>query len=440
MRIVILGLGSAGFAAALAIKKANKNAEVIIIDKKDYDLMHPCGLPFFLEGKIKDLDKLKHDIGNMKFKKYNNSRSFGIDTKNKEIQFKDLKKNKIKKVGYGKLIISTGSSPFIPPIKGIELAYKACDIEDINKIKNKIKEYKKAVVIGAGAIGLETAIALKENGVDVSVTDIMDNVLPNLIDQDIAGILEGYLKEKGITLLLGKEIKKIEKNKVILKDETIKADIAVLAAGVIPNIDLVKDTKIKSGKGIIVDDKMQTNVKDVYAAGDCSQQVSLIDKKPFNAQLATTAYRQGTVAGINSSGGNISYKGVLGTFVSKVGDLEVAATGFSTGYAEKNGYNVAIGKATANIKPEWFPGSKKLTVKIITDKKNGKILGGQAIGEEGAASRINIIAAAIKAGFTLKDLTELELAYCPAVSDVKDVLQIAAEVGLRKMRQFKVIK
>jgi len=429
MNIIIIGLGSAGFAAALAIKKNNKDARVIIIDKKDYDLGHPCGIPFYLEGKIKDMKDLKHNLGldKMNIQKYAESEVQSIDTENKEILF-DSKKEK-----YDKLIITTGASPFILPIEGIENAYKALNINDVDEIKEKIKKIKKAVIIGAGAIGLETAIALKENDVDVSVIDIMDNVLPNLIDPDISGILEDYLKEKGINLLLGKKIKKIEKNKITLEDDLIETDIVVLAAGVKSNIEIVNNTPIKKEKGIIVNGKMQTNVKDVYAAGDCTQQVSLINKKPFNAQLASNAYIQGTIAGVNAAGGNLSYNGALGTFVSKIGKMEIAATGFSSSFAEKNEYKVVIGKASANIKPEWYSESPKLIVKVIANKKDGKILGGQAIGEEGAAARINLIATAIKTGFTLKDLTELELAYCPAVSDVKDVLILAAEVGLRRI-------
>lgn len=429
MKIVIIGLGSAGFAAALAIKKTNRDAKVIIIDKKDFDLAHPCGIPFYLEGQIKDIKDLKHDLNldKMNIQKYSNSEVKAIDTGNKEVLF-DSRKEK-----YDKLIIATGASPIMLPIEGIENAYKALDVDDVSKIKKDIKKIKKAVVIGAGAIGLETAIALKENDVDVSVIDIMDNVLPNLIDSDVSSILEGYLKEKGINLLLGKKIKKIEKNKITLEDDLIETDIVVLATGVKSNIEIVNNTPIKKEKGIIVNGKMQTNIKDIYAAGDCTQQVSLINKKPFNAQLASNAYMQGTIAGVNAAGGNLSYNGTLGTFVSKIGSLEVAATGFSSSFAGKNSYDVVVGKVTAPIKPEWFPGSKKITAKIIADKKNGKILGAQAIGEEGAASRVNIIATAIKAGFTLKDLTELELAYCPAVSDVKDVLIMAAEVGLRRI-------
>ena len=433
MKLVIIGLGAAGFAAAMAAKKTSKDIEVVIIDKKEYDLGHPCGIPFYLEGKIKNLKDLNHDLNlkNMNIKKHSNSEVLSIDTENKEVLFRIG--NEDKKEKYDKLVIAAGALPVMLPVEGIENACKALDVDDVAKVKKDIKKIKKAVVIGAGAIGLEIAAALKENKVDVTVVDIMNNVLPNLIDSDMAEVIEDYLKEHGIRLLLGKKIKKIEKDKVTLEDETLDSDCVMLAAGIKPNIDLIRNTKIKAEKGIIVDNKMETNVKEVYAAGDCSQQVSLINKKPFNSRLATTAFKQGTVAGINAAGGDAKYEGVLGSFVSKVKELEIAVTGFSSSYAEKNNYKVVAGKASAPMRPGWYSESPRLTVKIIANKKDGKILGGQAVGEEGAASRINIISTAIKAGFTLKELTELELAYCPAVSDVKDVLILAAEIGLRKI-------
>lgn len=435
MRVVIIGLGAAGFAAALAAKKYNRKAEIVFIDKKDFDLLHHCGLPFYIEGKIKDINELKQNLSlkRMGIKKYANYKAVKINNDKKELEIKNLKANNIEKIKYDSLIIATGAKPFIPPIKGAELAYSVGNIENTQKIKKTAEKAKNAVVIGAGAIGLETAHALKKNGLKTTIIDILPRALPKLIDNDISEILEDYLKSEGINLLFNKKIIEIKKDKVILEDKEIMADVVIMATGVKVDIEIAKNSGIKISKsGIIVDEKLKTNLKDVYAAGDCIQSFSLINKKTFIAQLASSAYQQGIVAGVNAANGNLTYEGTLGTFVSKIGSLEVAATGFNSSYAEENGYNVTIGKATSSVKPEWFPGNKKITVKIIADRKNGKILGGQAIGQEGAESRINIIAVAIKAGFTLKDLTEIELAYCPAVSDVKDVLVMAAEFGLRK--------
>lgn len=431
MKILIIGLGAAGFAAAISARKQDRDAEIVVIDNKDYDLAHPCGVPFYLEGKVSKLKDLQHDLGleAMRITKIKGVVK-SIDTEKKEVTYENFSENK---ESYDKLIITAGARPFTPPIPGVENAYRALFIDDVIKIKEKFGKMKKAVIIGAGAIGLEEAVALKENGVEVNIIDIMDRALPNLIDSDMSKLLEEYLNEEGITMLFSKKIYKIEKDKVVLEDMELETDITILAAGVRSNLDLIENTPINKERGIIVDEEMKTSVDDIYAAGDLAQSVSLITGKPFSAQLATTAFKQGLIAGANAAGGSLKYKGSLGTFVSKIGNIEVAATGFSKDFAVNNGYDVIIGKAKAPIKPEWFPGSKKLTLKIIADK-SGKILGAQAVGEEGAASRINVISTAIKAEMNIKDLLDIELAYCPAISDVKDVIHIAAELGARRVK------
>ena len=429
MKLVIVGLGTAGFAAALAARKTDRNCSITIIDEKSYDLMHPCGLPFYLEGRIKNIENLKHHLNlkQMNIEKVKD-KAIGIDTKNKEV----ITENN-KKIKYDKLVIATGASPFVPPIEGKELAYVVDSLESAEKIKKAAKKGKKACVIGAGAIGLETAFALNENGLDVSVADMLPSSFPRAIDPDMSAIIEEYLTNKKIRLLFNEKIKKIEKNKVITENKEIDADIVVLATGVKANIETAKKAGLKATEfGITINEKMQTSNKDVYSAGDCVQVNSLINNKPFAAQIATTAYKQGTIAGTNAVGGNLIYKGNLGTFVSVIGELEIAATGFNEFFAEQNGYNIVSAKAKSLTKPDWFPGGKEITVKILADKKTGKIIGGQAIGE-GASHRINVLSAAIKAGFTLGDLSDLELVYCPGVSQHYDVLVMAADLGLRKL-------
>lgn len=430
MKIVIIGLGAAGFAAAIAARKTNRTAEIVVIDKKDFDMAHPCGIPFYIEGKVTELT---HDanLGNMNIKKYSNSIVKSIDTLDNVVLFEENGEEKKEK--YDSLIITTGAVPFILPIDGIDKAYVAQKYSDVMKLKDNLASFNNVVIIGAGAIGLEMAVALKEQGKDVTVIDIMNQVMPNLFDDDMASIISDYLNEKGVKLLLGKKISKIDENSVKLEDSSIDADCVVLAAGVKPNVKIIENTGISLDGGIAVNSKMMTHVDNVYAAGDCIKGTSLITNNTCSAALATTAFQQGTVAGTNAAGGDKKYEGTLGTFVSKIGDLEVAATGFSTLIAESSGFEVMTCKAKAMTKPAWYPGGKKLTLKLVVDKKTGKVIGGQAVGEEGAAARVNVISTAIKGGFFLKDLLDIELAYCPAVSDVKDVIHIAAEIGVRRL-------
>ncbi|MBW2984784.1 FAD-dependent oxidoreductase [Candidatus Woesearchaeota archaeon] len=429
-KIVIIGLGAAGFAAALAIKKTDRKAEILFIDKKDYDLMHPCGLPYALEGKI-PLDNLKHSIGaeRMKIDVKHESEVTILDTKKKEAIT-----SKGDKINYDKLIIATGSSAFAPPVEGIENCFVVDCPENVERLEKAAKKAKRAVVVGAGAIGVETAWALKERGLAVTIVDMLPTTFPKTIDQDMSAILEEYLKNNNIDFNLGKKLEKIEKDKVRIEGEEIPAELIVMATGVRANMKIAEKAGIKCSKfGIIVNEKMETSAKDVYAAGDCVEGVNIINKKPYVCQIASAAYKQGRVAGINTAGGKAVYPGATGTFVSVIGEIEVAATGFNSFFAEQNGYNVIVGKVKGSTLPDWMPGGKEVTVKLLADKKTKKVIGGQVVGS-GAFARINVISTAIKAGFTLQQLLDTELAYCPAVSQVQDVLTLAAELGLRKLK------
>ncbi len=400
----------------LAAKKTNPKSDITIIDDKDFDLLHTCGLPFAIDGKIKSFEELQHNVHaeQMGIRKVK-GRVDSIDTKNKKVIVNDMG------IDYDKLIITTGASAFKPEVKGGEDAFVIKSIKECEKLKKEARKGKTAVVVGAGAIGIETAVALKNLGLDVTLKEMKATVLPNSLDNDMSGVVKEYLEKQGIKAELGRKI-----------DELKGYDIKVIAAGFRPNIELAKKAGIKAEKGIIVDESLKTSAKDVYAAGDCCEHKSIISKKNYTAYLATSAYKQGTIAGINAAGGNEKYSGVLGTFVSVIGELEVASTGFTTDYAQAEGIEVVSAKAKGRSKPEWYPGGKEITVKVIVNKKNKKVIGAQAVGE-GAAHRINVVSAAIKAGFSAKELSDVELAYCPAVSETYDVLMQAVDLAARKM-------
>ncbi|MEA2037214.1 MAG: FAD-dependent oxidoreductase [Nanoarchaeota archaeon] len=415
--VVILGLGAAGFGAALAAKKHDRNTEITILDNKDFDLMHQCGLPFALEGKIESVDSLKHAINaeRMDMKLVSKADIKKVDFNLKEVHYNG------EKISYDKLVIATGSSPFIPQIKTDSKIFTVHNIDDVKELANKIKIERRAIVVGAGAVGLETAVALKKKGLEVKVIDMLDSTFPKAIDEDMSFIIEEKLKEKGIELELGKKISEINEQAIV-----------IMATGVKPNIDFLKSIKLKVNDcGIEVNDKMETSIKDVYAVGDCCCVSSLINKKKMPSQLANNAYKEGTVAGVNAAGGKKKYSGILNTFVSVVDDLEIAATGFNSFFTNAYGIRTAVSKVRGKSRPEWYGEAEELTVKLIATEK-GKLIGAQAIGR-GAKERINIVSTAIKAGFTLEDLSNIELAYCPSVSDYYDVLIMAADLALRKL-------
>ena len=436
-RIVIIGFGAAGFYASKSAMTSRKN-EIIIIEKRNYDMFSPCGLPFAVEGMV-DFETLKHDVPETnRLKKLLGHEAVSVDVKNKTLQIRDLKNNNIKTVGYDSLIISAGSRPIIfDQAKRFlgKSVFAVSNIENTKVLYERAKKSRNAVIVGGGGIGLEVAISLKKLGLNVSVVEKMKNLLPNNLDEDMGRVVEEYLKVKGVNVFLGKEAKILgEKNVefVEIDDLRVDADIVVMAVGSAPNTDFIKNTGIKIEKGIIVNEKMETNIKDVYAAGDCAETFYLINKKTAVTRLATAAFQQGEIAGINASGGNAKYDGSLGTFVSMIGEMEVASTGFNSETAEKFGYNVLTGKAKGRTKPEWMPNSREIIVKLVADR-NGKILGGQAVGDN-AGWRINMIALAIRNNLSIFELAKTDISYSPPVSELVDALTMAAEFAGRRIR------
>jgi NADPH-dependent 2,4-dienoyl-CoA reductase/sulfur reductase-like enzyme len=447
-RIIIIGLGTGGLFASKAASRINRNAEITIIERRAYDMFSPCGLPYALEGKIESFEDLKHTVPTTKqLSKLLSHEVLSIDTQDKKVEVKNLRTGETSWREYDSLVIATGSRPKILPIPGAhELlgrgVYVFTNPEEAQELKEATLRSKKAVVIGGGAQGLEIAFALKELGLEVGVTKKSPPPFPRSLDPDMGKIISKYLESEGLEIWFGKSIDRINGidrvESVEIAGETIPADLVVMAVGVSPEKSLAEKAGITVDRGgIVTDERLQTSVKDVYAIGDCAQTFSGVDGKPINMTLATAAFKQATVAGINAAGGDAVYDGDLGTFVSFIGDLEIACTGYNTPIAERNGFEVISGRANMQIKPKWMPGAKGISVKILVDVKSGRIIGGQSIGEEGAAWRVNIISLAIRKKMCIDEFCTLELAYCPAVSELYDPLQAAADVALRRYNRKK---
>ncbi len=441
--IVIIGLGSGGFAASMAIRRTEPHSHITIIEKRAYDMFSPCGMPFAIEG-IVSLDNLKFSLPeDNQITKLLEHEAQAIKPVEKKVIAKNLKTNEIILIPYDSLIIASGAEPFIPPIKGAKEnigkgVFVLYDIDSAKKIIEFAKKAKKAVVVGAGPIGLEIAAVLMEKGLEVTVVEMLASALPRALDKDMAKLVEQSLDKSLIRILFNKTVSSINcepVDSVSVGDEIIKTDMVVLASGVRANLELAKNAGIEVGKwGIKTNTRMETNIKDIYAVGDCIETVSLINHRPTMMQLSSAAYRQGMVAGTNAAGGYDTYEGALGTFVSLIGVLEVAATGFNEFFAESAGYKVISGKAHGKNKPEYYPGSKDITVKIIADSKTGKVLGGQAVGE-GTGARINVLSRAIKSGMDVYSLSKTEMAYCPMLAENYDVLNKAADFAVRRLEK-----
>jgi NADH oxidase (H2O2-forming) len=443
-KIVIIGLGSGGFPASLAIRRTDPEASITIIEKRSYDMYSPCGMPFAIEGII-GLDDLRFSLPEDKqTTKLLLHEAQAINPAEKNVLVKNLKTGETATIPYDSLIIAAGAQPFIPPVKGAKEnldkgVFVLHDLESARRIIEYSGQAKKAVVVGAGPIGLEIAVALKEKGLDVAVVEMLSYALPRALDKDMAKIVEQSLEGRGIKLLFNKTVNSVNGSpveSVTVSEEVIGTDMAVLASGVRANIDLAKNAGVEVGKwGIKTNSKMETSIKGIYAVGDCIETVSPINHRPTVMQLSSAAYRQGIVAGTNAAGGYDTYEGALSTFVSLIGSLEVGATGFNEFFAESAGYETISGKARGKNKPEYYPGSKDITVKIIADAKTGRVLGGQVVGEEGAGSRINVLSLAIKSGMDVYSLSQTEMAYCPMLAESYDVLNKAADFAVRKLEK-----
>ncbi|MBN1880649.1 MAG: FAD-dependent oxidoreductase [Deltaproteobacteria bacterium] len=442
--IVIIGLGSAGYAALMSIKRTNPKAGITVIDPKSHDLTHACGLPYALEGMIESAG-LVQDIGLSRMKVSRiREHVVSIDTENKSV----ITRNE--RVPYDRAIIATGYRPVIPPIEG------AADVtgrglftlttpDDLEALEEELSGAGSAVVVGAGAIGLETAVALSRRMSSVMVLEGKDQLLPGVLDDDMAKHVDAYLEGTRISRRVGAMVNGVLSETkdgaprfcgVTVAGEEIRADLGILAVGFAPNVAVAERSGIECGKnGVVVDERLNTSAPDVFAAGDCIVPRSVIDGKETYIRLATSAYKQGTLAGGNAAGGDEAYRGTAGTFVTKIGGLEVAGTGFSEAEAVGRGYTPAVGKIKMKALPDYMGASDEIAVKVVGDSATGKALGAQVVGSNGAAWRVNIIGMALEYGIALSDLLRLELAYCPAVSEVHDPLLRAVELCIRRMKR-----
>lgn len=443
--IVILGLGTSGFFAAKSSLITNRDSKITVIEKRAYDMFSPCGLPVALEGLV-EFEKLKYKVPEMKnLTKLLAHEAVEIKPREKLVVVKDLNSSKTKDVRYDKLIIATGSLPSVPKIRfSPELLHQSIhlvsNIEDTKLLAAQSSAASSALIVGAGAIGLEIAFALANLNKEVLVVEKENQLLPNNLDEDMSKVVEEKLREKKLNFRFGSQIELIAGTKkiefVALGGEKIATDLIVFCTGNIPNIKLAKEAGLELGTtgGIKVNSKLETSASDIYACGDCAETYSFITKKPILARLASVAYKQGEIAGINAAGGSASYKGALGAFATKLGEIEIGAVGLNSVQAAQAGFKVVGVKTRSRTKPNFMPGSEEIIMKIIFDEKTQKLLGAQAIGGNGAW-RTNLIALAIQNECTSSDLKNLELSYSPSLSEVYDILPMLGDFWLRKLHK-----
>lgn len=453
MNIVVIGGGACGLKAACRARRRDPDAEITVIEASKYPSLGRCGLPYYVGGIVNSIDDLRKTLAGAVrdadyFKSIKNIDVL-IETKAEKIDRNRKVVHIVKKDGstdeipYDYLVISTGARPvrLNLPNADAEGVVTLFDPDDAETILNLWEEeaLDKAVIIGGGLIGLEMAEAFSRLNVDVTIVEIKDHILPALLDREMAMLVQSYLVEKGIKVLTGSRVTEIiaRDGKVAgvkVNGKEIEAQLVLMAVGVRPNVELAKDAGLTIGEtgAIKVNERLQTSDPNIYAGGDCVENIHLITGKPIYMPLGTIANKHGRVIGDNITGGNSTFPGVLGTTIFKVLDLNVARTGLSEKQAKELGYEVITALVPGPDRSHYYPGQKPIRIKLIADAKSGRILGAQIVGFGVVDKRIDVVATAIQMKATIYDLANLDLAYAPPYSTALDTLIHAANVVKNK--------
>jgi len=453
-RIVIIGGVAAGPKVAARARRLSPNADITIIEKDSYISYAGCGMPFYLAGSVREFGHLfTTSYGVPRDEQYfmkekgvlvlTGNEAMEIDRDKKEVLSRNLATGETSRIPYDKLVIATGSTPFIPPLEGINLkgVFRLNHPEDAKKIKENINDVSEAVVIGAGLIGMEAADAFREKKIFVTVVELKDQILPGLLDKDMADVLTLRLEEQGMEFRLGQKVMGIKGDDqgnvtgVVTEKETLDAQMVIVAVGVRPNADLARKCGLRIGQtgAIEVNQHLQTNDPDIYAVGDCVENLHLVSKKKVYIPLASTANRQGRVAGDNVTGRKSVFPGVLGTAVLKVLNWNSGKTGLGQQQAEELGYKVITVVNSAHDRTHYHPSHGLVIMKMIVDRESQKILGAQAIGPGDVSKRIDVVATAIHFGSTVEEFAGIDLGYAPPFSTPIDLTHHTANIVRNKL-------
>ncbi|WP_055069746.1 CoA-disulfide reductase [Clostridium massiliamazoniense] len=442
MRVVIIGGTAAGMTAAAKLRRVDTEAEIIVYEKRDYASFGACGLPYFVgnffESTNNMIARTKEQIIASGIELLAQHEVVNIDVNEKKVIVKNLLTGEEFSDNYDKLMIATGATPMIPPIKNVELenVFTLHSMEDGIALKKAMEnpELKNVVIIGAGFIGLELVEAAKQYGKEVHVFQRGDRILDVAFDKEITDILEEELSNHNVNLSMNSTVTEFKGNEkvegVVVGDKTFDAHIVVLATGVRPNTGFIANTGIEMSKNgaIIIDNKGETSIKDIYAAGDCAIVPHMLQENSY-IPLATNANKLGRIVGENLGGLNSVYQSALGSSCIKVLDMEAGRTGLSEEDAKKLGINYSTKFISDMNQTDYYPGQEKIYVKVIYAKDSKVLLGGQVVGKKDAVQRTNVLATAIYNKMTTAELGMLDLCYAPPFARTWDVLNVVGNVS-----------
>lgn len=440
MKVVIVGGVAGGATAAARIRRLDEQAEIVVFERSGYISYANCGLPYFIGDAITDPEDLTLQTPESFYSRFRAEMKVrhevtAIHPDRKTVSVKNLETGEEFEENYDKLILSPGAKPTQPrvPGTGLDRVFTLRTVEDTFRIKAYINEHhpKSAVLAGGGFIGLELAENLRELGMDVTIVQ-RPGQLMNPFDPDMAALIHGEMRRNGVRLVLGRTVEGFAEKDggvdVLLKDGApLHAGMVVLAIGVTPDTALAKDAGLALGirDSIVVNERMETSVPDIYAVGDAVQVKHAVTGQDALISLAGPANRQGRIAADNVCGGDSRYSGSQGSSVIKVFGLTAAVTGVSETNARKAGLDVDKVILSPMSHAGYYPGGKLMTMKVVFEKGTYRLLGAQIVGSEGVDKRIDVLAAAIHGGMKATGLKELDLAYAPPYSSAKDPVNMA---------------
>ena len=441
MKVVVVGGVAGGASAAARLRRLDESAEIIMFERGEYISFANCGLPYYIGGEITDRAALTLQTPQSFHSRFHvdvriNSEVPAIDPKAKQVTVRSKDRGEYTE-SYDKLILSPGAAPIRPPMEGAdnERVFTLRNIPDTYKIRGYVEEQhpKSAVVVGGGYIGVEMAENLKNAGVDVTIVELADHVIAPL-DYDMACDVHRYLKEKGVGLILQNGVQSIREEggalRLTLSDGEIDTDLVIMAVGVRPDTALAKEAGLELNRrgAIVVDEHMLTSDPDIYAVGDAVEVTDFVTGEKAYIPLAGPANKQGRIAADNICGIPTTYKNTQGSAVLKIFDMTVATTGVNERAAKAAGLDYDKVYTFSNSHASYYPGSTGMSIKTLYEKGTGKILGAQIVGFDGVDKRCDVLATAIRAGMTAKDLTELELCYAPPFGSAKDPVNFVGYV------------
>lgn len=448
MKIVIIGGVAAGAKTAAKAKRMRPESEVHIYTKDDYVSYSACGMPYYIAGDFQDWQKLivrsVEEFEKSGIHVHTQHQVTKILPADKKLVVKNLKTDDWQFVEYDKLVIATGAQPFVPEFLNVKSKkiYTLRTLNDGIAIKESMKDAKHITIIGGGYIAVELVEAFVKNKKNVTLVERSKFIL-SMLDEDISSLVQDYILEhsNGLVKIISEDtVSEIVGETPVLdvitkKGYGFETDIVVVASGVKPVVDIAEEAGIKIGLtgAIKVNSRMETNIPDIYACGDCVEKINMVTNTPMWIPLGSTANKEGRTAAINLAGGVDDFEGVLGSSVLRYGSLNVSRTGLTENQSLKLGYDAVSVLITKRDKAGYMPEVKNITLKLTADRRTHRILGAQAIGCGDADKRVNTVSVGLLQNITVEQLIDADLTYAPPFSTSIDILISAAQILKSKL-------